>query len=134
MIGAAMLAKNWRALAALAIAAVLAGLILYYRGEASIAEAAAARAQRDLEICRGERDALRGSLARQNAAVEGMEAKAAEAARRGAQARAEAAGAVDAAVRSAEALARRMREPAGTTCPAGEGLAIVREDWRRAAP
>jgi hypothetical protein len=125
------LLMHWRAIGALLVVGALSGLALYYRGEAAAADAATARAQRDLEAMRGAYLLLAGSVQRQNDAVNEWERKAAEAAHRGAQARSEAAGAVDVAVRSAEALSRRMREPAGTNCPAGEGLAIVREDWRR---
>lgn len=125
------LLMHWRAIGALFVVGVLGGLSLYYRGEAAAADAATARAQRDLEAMRGAYLLLAGAVQRQNDAVHEWERKSAEAARRGAKARSEAAGAVDVAVRSAEALSRRMREPAGTNCPAGEGLAIVREDLRR---
>lgn len=122
---------HWRAIGALLVVGALSGLALYYRGEAAIAEMQVARVQRDLEAMRGAYLLLAGAVQRQNAAMQELEAAGQEAAQRGAKARSEAAGAVDVAMRSAEALSRRMREPAGTNCPAGEGLAIVREDWRR---
>lgn len=127
----AWLLSNWRAIGALLIVGVMSGLILYYRGEAAVADAATARAQRDLEAMRGAYLLLAASVQRQNAAMQELEAAGKEAAAIGARARAEASGAIDVAMRSAEALSRRMREPAGTNCPAGEGLAVVREDWRR---
>lgn len=132
-----LLAANWRALAALAVVGLLALAVLYYRSEAAVAEVAAARAaqqtaeaRRDLAEMTGAYNLLAASVARQNAAVMEWEAKAAEAAARGAKARTEAASVVDIAIRHAEALGRRMSEPAVTSCPAGEGLLVVREDWR----
>lgn len=122
---------NWRAIGALLVVGALGGLALYYRGEAAIADLQVARAQRDLEAMRGACLLVAQSLQHQNAALQELEAAGKDAADRGAKARAEAAVVVDVAMRSAEALSRRMREPAGTNCPAGEGLAIVREDWRR---
>lgn len=127
----AWLLSNWRAIGALLVVGVLGGLALYYRGEAAIADLQVARVQRDLEAMRGAYLLLAEKVKTQNAAMQELEAAGKEAAERGAKARAEAAGVVDVATRSAEALSRRMREPATTECPAGEGLAIVREDWRR---
>ena len=127
----AWLLSNWRALAMLVVVCGLGAAVLWYRGEAAISEADAAKARGDLVEFQGAYNILAAGVHRQNAAVHDLEAKGREAAERGAKARAEAAGVVDVAVRSAEALARRMREPAVTECPAGEGLAVVREDWRR---
>jgi len=134
----AWLLSNWRAIGALLIVGVMSGLILYYRGDAALAQVAAARAEtakakaeKELEAMRGAYMVLAASVQRQNAALQELEAVAEAAAQRGAKARAEAASVVDVHMRSAEALSRRMREPAETNCPAGEGLAVVREDWRR---
>jgi hypothetical protein len=131
------LVSNWRAIGALAVAGAMLAAVLYYRGEAALAQVEAARAiatkaksERDLEAMRGAYMVLAASVQRQNAALQELEAVAEAAAQRGAKARADAAGVVDVAMRSAEALAKRMREPATTECPAGEGLAVVREDWR----
>jgi len=121
----------------LAVVGALGAGLLWYRGAAAVAEASAAKAaektaeaRRDLAEMTGAYNLLAASVQRQNAAVNEWEQKAAEATARGAKARAEGAVAADVAFRSAEALARRMSEPAGTSCPAGEGLADVRKDWR----
>ena len=127
----AWLLANWRAIAALAVTTALGAAVLWYRGEAAIAQAGEAKARASLAEFQGAYNLLAAGVKRQNEAVQDLEAKGREAAERGARARAEAAGVVDVAVRSAEALARRMAEPAVTSCPAGEGLAVVREDWRR---
>lgn len=131
------LLSNWRAIGSLVVVGGMGLAILYYRGEAAVADVATARAQtataeakRDLEAMTGAYNLLAASVQRQNAAMQELEAAGKEAAERGARARAEASGAVDVAMRSAEALSRRMREPAGTNCPAGEGLEVVREDLR----
>ena len=127
----AWLLSNWRAIGALLVVGVLGGLALYYRGEAAIAELQVARVQRDFEAMRGAYLLLAEKVKTQNAAVNEWERKATEAAERGDKARRDAEIVVGVHMRSAEALSRRMREPAGTNCPAGEGLAVVREDWRR---
>lgn len=124
------LAANWRAIAMLVVVGVLGAGLLWYRSEAAVAELETAKARNSLVEMTGAYNLLAAVVQRQNAAVNEWEQKATEATQRGAKARAEAQGAVDVAVRSAEALSRRMSEPAGTNCPAGEGLAIVREDWR----
>ena len=128
----AWLLGNWRAIAMLVVVGGLGAAVLWYRGEAAVAELETAKARSDLVEMTGAYNLLAQSVQRQNAAVNEWETKATEAAQRGAKARAEAVGAVDVAIRHAEALGRRMSEPAGTSCPAGEGMEIVRADLRGA--
>lgn len=120
-----MIARYWRE--------ILIGIVLLLAG------AALMTTRLQLEACRTERaefkrayEAMARSVQIQNEAVQSLEKKSAETARRAATLRAQAEGATRVAKESADALAGFLGAPRPTSaCPVSEAVALVRQDLGR---
>lgn len=118
------LSANWRALAILAVVALLGGGLLWYRGEA-------ASARVELAEYKGAYEILSRSVQAQNAEVNRWKDEAEKAKQRAATARTKAAPVVEASKRSSESLGAAMRGLRPSECQTAKAVEVVRVDLAR---
>lgn len=118
------LVENWKALAILAVVAILGGGLLWYRGEAASAKVDLAEYKAAYEI-------LSRSVVTQNAEVNRWKDEAEKAKQRAATARTKAAPVVEASKRSSESLGAAMRGLRPAECPTAKAVEVVRGDLAR---